>query len=84
MNYVETNSKSMEADITGCVDKVKSATDAATTASQDIANSVERFRKVKTVGDLCYYAAPIFVAIDMVLRIIGLIIHQESSSYGHL
>ncbi|MCR5019701.1 hypothetical protein [Ruminococcus sp.] len=70
MQYVQANSKSMEVDITGCADKVKSATDAATTASQEISESIERFRKVKTLGDLCYFAAPFLMLIDIILHLL--------------
>lgn len=70
MQYVQANSKSMEVDITGCANKVKSATNAATTASQEISASVERFRKVKTFGDFLYYTAPIYVVLDLVLKIV--------------
>ena len=70
MQYVQTNSKSMEVDITGCADKVKSATDAATTASEEISDSIEQFRKVKTFWDFLYYTAPIYVVLDIILKII--------------
>ena len=70
MQYVQTNSKSMEVDITSCADKVKSATDAATTASEEISGSIERFRKVKTFWNFLYCTAPIYVVLDIILKII--------------
>ena len=75
MQYVQANSDQMEKDITACAGKVKSATEAAEKASRKIARSVERFRKVKTFKDLLYYASPVLVAVDIILRVIALAGH---------
>ena len=75
MQYVEANSNQMEKDITACTENVKSATAAAEKASKKIAKSLERFRRVKTFRDLLYYASPILVAVDIILRVIALAAH---------
>lgn len=75
MQYVQANSDQMEKDITSCTENVKTATEAAEKASRKIARSVERFRKVKTFKDLLYYASPVLVAVDIILRVIALAGH---------
>ena len=75
MQYVQANSDQMEKDITSCTNSVRSATAAAEKASKKIARSVERFRKVKTFKDLLYYASPVLVAVDIILRVIALAGH---------
>ena len=77
MQYVQANSDQMEKDITACAGKVKSATEAAENASSKIARSVERFRKIKTFKDLLYYASPILVAVDIILRVVALVAHSQ-------
>ena len=73
MQYVQANSDQMEKDITACAGKVKSATEAAEKASIQISKSVKRFCTVKTIGDLLYYAAPVAVLIDVLLRLFDFI-----------
>lgn len=75
MQYVQANSDQMEKDITACTTGVRSATAAAEKASKKIAKSVERFRKVKSFKDLLYYASPVLVAVDIVLRVVSLAGH---------
>ena len=75
MQYVQANSDQMEKDITSCTENVKTATEAAENASRKIARSVERFRRVKTFSDLLYYASPVLVAADIILRVIVLVGH---------
>ena len=75
MQYVQANSDQMEKDITSCTNSVKSATAAAEKALKKIARSVERFRKVRTFRDLLYYASPVLVAVDIILRVIALAGH---------
>ncbi|MBR1383884.1 MAG: hypothetical protein IJ555_08780 [Ruminococcus sp.] len=75
MQYVEANSNQMEKDITACTENVKSATAAAEKVSKKIAKSLERFRRVKTFRDLLYYASPVLVAVDIILRVIALVAH---------
>ena len=77
MQYVQANSDQMEKDITSCTNSVKSATAAAEKASKKIARSVERFRKVKTFKDLLYYASPVLVAVDIILRVVALVAHSQ-------
>ena len=77
MQYVQANSNQMEKDITSCTENVKTATEAAEKASKKIARSVERFRKVKTFRDLLYYASPVLVAADIILRVVALVAHSQ-------
>ena len=77
MQYVQANSDQMEKDITSCTNNVKSATAAAEKASKKIARSVERFRNVKTFKDLLYYASPVLVAVDVILRVVALVAHSQ-------
>ena len=73
MQYVQANSDQMEKDITSCTDSVKSATTAAKNASKQISESVKRFCTVRTIGDVLYYAAPVAVVIDVLLRLFDFI-----------
>ena len=73
MQYVQANSDQMEKDITACAGKVKSATEAAEKASKRISELVKRFCTVRTIGDLLYYAAPVAVVIDVLLRLFDFI-----------
>lgn len=73
MQYVQANSDQMEKDITACAGKVRSATEAADKASLQISKSVKRFCTVRTIGDLLYYAAPVAVVIDVLLRLFNFI-----------
>ena len=73
MQYVQANSDQMEKDITACASKVRSATEAADKASLQISKSVKRFCTVRTIGDLLYYAAPVAVVIDVLLRLFDFI-----------
>ena len=73
MQYVQANSDQMEKDSTACTDSVRSATAAAKNASKEISKSVKRFCTVRTIGDLLYYAAPVAVVIDVLLRLFNFI-----------
>ena len=73
MQYVQANSNQMEKDITACTTGVRSATAAAENASEQISKSVKRFCNVRTIGDLLYYAAPVAVVIDVLLRLFDFI-----------
>ena len=73
MQYVQVNSDQMEKDITACAGKVRSATEAAEKASKRISESVKRFCTVRTIGDVLYYAAPVAVVIDVLLRLFDFI-----------
>ena len=58
-----------EKSINACADEVRSATKAAEQATRQISRSAERFRKIKTIRDLLYYAAPVLVAVDIIRRV---------------
>ena len=73
MQYVQANSDQMEKDITACAGKVRSATEAAEKASKRISESVKRFCTVRTIDDVLYYAAPVAVVIDVLLRLFDFI-----------
>lgn len=73
MQYVQANSDQMEKYITACTTGVRSATAAAKNASEQISKSVKRFCTVRTIGDLLYYAAPVAVVIDVLLRLFDFI-----------
>ena len=76
MQYVEANSNQMEKDITSCVENVKTATQVAHEATSQIAKSAERFRKIKTFRDLLYYASPVLVVVDVIIRAAGFFIQR--------
>lgn len=63
--YLSDTNDEMEKSIYACTAAVKKATKSAVC-------SAERLRKVKTFGDLMYYAAPIFVLADIILRFIDI------------
>ena len=73
MQYVQANSDQMEKDITACAGKVRLATESAEKASIQISKSVKRFCTVRTIGDFLYYAAPVAVVIDVLLRLFDFI-----------
>lgn len=73
MQYVQANSDQMEKDITACTTGVRSATAAVKNASEQISKSVKRFCTVRPIGDLLYYAAPVAVVIDVLLRLFDFI-----------
>ena len=73
MQYVQANSDQMEKDITACTTGVRSATAAVENASEQISKSVKRFCTVRTIGDVLYYAAPVAVVIDVLLRLFDFI-----------
>ena len=73
MQYVQANSDQMEKDIIACTTGVRSATAAAKNASEQISKSEKRFCTVRPIGDLLYYAAPVAVVIDVLLRLFDFI-----------
>lgn len=73
MQYVQANSDQMEKGITACTENVKTATAAAKNASEQISKLVKRFCTVRTIGDVLYYAAPVAVVIDVLLRLFDFI-----------
>lgn len=66
--YLSETNDEMEKSINECTKEVRKATNSA-------AQSAERLRKIKTIGDLMYYAAPLLVLIDIILRVVALAAH---------
>ena len=71
--YLYDTCDDMEREIIACTKNVKTATAAADRASKEISKSVKRFCTVRTIGDLLYYAAPVAVVIDVLLRLFNFI-----------
>ncbi|MGN0620804.1 MAG: hypothetical protein ACI4I9_02955 [Porcipelethomonas sp.] len=71
--YLYDTCDDMEREINVCTKNVRKATAAAERASKEIDKSVKRFCTVRTIGDLLYYAAPVAVVIDMLLRLFDFI-----------
>lgn len=63
----------MEKKLNTCTENVNLATARAGRASKRISKSVKRFCTIKTIGDLLYYAAPVLVLIDVLLRLFNFI-----------
>lgn len=66
--YLSDTNDEMEKSINECTKEVRKATNSA-------AQSAERLRKIKTIGDLLYFAAPLLVLIDIILRVVALAAH---------
>ena len=60
--YFNDSCDDMEKSISACTKEVKKAT-------RNAEKSVERLCRIKTIGDLLYYSAPIFVLLDFIVRI---------------
>lgn len=71
--YLSDQCDEMEKKLNASAKKVKNATKAAENASVQISNSVKRFCTIRTIGDLLYYAAPVAVVIDVLLRLFDFI-----------
>ena len=63
----------MEREIITYIKYMKTLTLSANWASKEISKSVKRFCTVRTIGDLLYYAAPVAVVIDVLLRLFNFI-----------
>ncbi len=63
--YLSDTSDEMEKSIYECTQEVRKATKSAV-------RSAERLRRIKTIGDLLYFAAPLLVLIDIILRVVAL------------
>ena len=63
----------MEREIITYIKYMKTLTLSANWASKEISKSVKRFCTVRTIGDLLYYAAPVAVVIDVLLRLFDFI-----------
>ena len=67
----------MEREINACTAEVKKTTVLAVKAAKNVSATTRKLRRVKTFGDLMYYAAPLFVVIDIILRVIALVAHSQ-------
>lgn len=65
----------MEREINACTAEVKKTTALAFKAARNVSATTRKLRRVKTFGDLMYYAAPLFVVIDIIIRVIALVGH---------
>lgn len=63
--YLSGTNDEMEKSIYECTKEVKKAT-------QNAVRSAKRLRKIKTIVDLLYHAAPLLVLIDIILRVVAL------------
>lgn len=73
--YLSDSCDDMEKEINACTAEVKKATASAVNAAKNVSATTRKLRRVKTFGDLMYYAAPLFVVIDIILRVIALAGH---------
>lgn len=71
--YLSDSCDDMEKEINACTKNVKTATTAADRVSKEICGSVKRFCTVRTIGDVLYYASPVAVLIDVLLRLVDFI-----------
>ena len=60
--YFNDSCDEMEKSVSACTKEVKKAT-------RNAEKSTERLCRIKTIGDLLYYSAPIFVLLDFIVRI---------------
>jgi hypothetical protein len=63
--YLSDTNDRMEKQIEVCTAQVHKAT-------KNAVRSAERLRRVKTIGDILYFSAPILVLIDIIIRAVGL------------
>lgn len=71
--YLYDSCDDIEREIIACTKNVRTATAAADRASKEISKSVKRFCTVRMIGDVLYYAAPVAVVIDVLLRLFDFI-----------
>lgn len=67
--YLYDTCDDMEKEMIAYIKYMKTLTITADMASKEISKSVKRFCTVRTIGDLLYYAAPVAVVIDVLLRL---------------
>jgi hypothetical protein len=63
--YLSDTNDRMEKQIEVCTAQVHKAT-------KNAVRSAERLRKLKTIGDILYFSAPILVLMDIIIRAVGL------------
>ena len=71
--YLYDTCDDIEREIVAHIKYMKTLTLTADWASKEIRKSVKRFCTVRTIGDLLYYAAPVAVVIDVLLRLFNFI-----------
>jgi len=71
--YLYDTCDDMEKEMIAYIKYMKTLTITADWASKEISKSVKRFCTVRTIGDLLYYAAPVAVVIDVLLRLFDFI-----------
>lgn len=71
--YLYDTCDDMEKEMIAYIKYMKTLTITADMASKEISKSVKRFCTVRTIGDLLYYAAPVAVVIDVLLRLFDFI-----------
>ena len=71
--YIYDTCDDMEKEMIAYIKYMKTLTITANWASKEISKSVKRFCTVRTIGDLLYYAAPVAVVIDVLLRLFDFI-----------
>ena len=71
--YLYDTCDDMEKEMIAYIKYMKTLTITADMASKEISKSVKRFCTVRTIGDLLYYAAPVAVLIDVLLRLFDFI-----------
>lgn len=71
--YLYDTCDDMEKEMIAYIKYMKTLTITANWASKEISKSVKRFCTVRTIGDLLYYAAPVAVVIDVLLRLFDFI-----------
>ena len=71
IEYVNEHNTELEKSIVDATKKATEATEAAETAVKDIRRTTQRLCTIKKAGDVMYYAAPVLVFIDVLLRLAG-------------
>ena len=67
---LEQKAQSIESGLSICAKEVKNAAFSA-------CETADRLRTINSIGDLFYYAAPIFVLIDLIVRVVAIVKHSS-------
>ena len=65
---LEQKAQSIESSLSTCAKEVKNAAFSA-------CETADRLRTINSIGDLFYYAAPLFVLVDLIFRVIAVVKH---------
>lgn len=65
--YISDTNDRMEKQIEACTAEVRKAVKSAV-------RSADRLRRLKTIGDMLYFSAPILVLIDIIMRVIVVVL----------